>query len=873
MSANFPQSHVCESRWDAPRAGGTFVRRAGLAAATMLLASMAWTSPSWAQPASGGNGGGGGGSGGGGAVATPQAMMGEVVIKLDRFGAGGIARAGDWFGARVTINDATTKQRTVLVRMACQDTDGDTPVYQRELTTNPGTDQPVWLYGRLPYGAGRGTTNVVVSVFEAIEGGGGGSDGDVEGRGGSAFRAGRLLGQLPLAPNSASIADPSNEIMGVFGPRTLGLSGYGTLPDPSLPEAHPYGNEHTELAAGITPADVPDRWMGLAAFNVILWAQGKPEELRGERSRAMREWIERGGHLVIILPQAGQTWTTPASNELYDVMPMVSITRSESEPMKGFRPIFTRPLNPGAIDQFPRTGTVHFFQPLAEAEANQAMRIINGPDGRCVVARRLVGAGAVTLIGIDLNSTAFSQQNQIETDVFWHRILGRRGDFSPATTTTAGGRRDRVTYDEFLGPSINQTGRSAVGVLMGFVVFLLYWIVAGPGGFALLKRKSQHHHAWLFFVATGVGFTGLAWSGASLLRPKRIECKHVTFIDHVYGQPTDRARVWGSVLVPWYGEATLAIGEPGRSNTEPHHSLNALSAWDPEEESSVSAAFPDARSYFVNARSPDVMKFPSRSTVKQFRADWAGGPRWPMPLPINDDGSPGRLQLLRTGGADSATAAVRGTLTHDLPGALTDVTVVVVPRQRIMSASSTGSPPSSAEVYVYDNRSPWKPGEQLDLEQLTAVSAGQATVAGRRFENWIMNLSPRSGAIAGVSTSSPSADIALTGLAFYSMLPPADRSGNGSIPASLRRHSHGWDLGMWMTQPCVIVVARLNDAETPVPLMINGKTFASKGVTVMRWVYPFPDNPPEVSGAGAVPSDGSGDGKDPAKPGPVPPKG
>jgi hypothetical protein len=57
----------------------------------------------------------------------------------------------------------------------------------------------------------------------------------------------------------------------------------------------------------------------------------------------------------------------------------------------------------------------------------EAIRIFDGPEGNCVVARRLVGLGAVDLVGIDLNQ-AFVDRDMLDTDVFWNRVLGRRGE-------------------------------------------------------------------------------------------------------------------------------------------------------------------------------------------------------------------------------------------------------------------------------------------------------------------------------------------------------------------------------------------------------------------------------------------------------------
>ena len=70
-----------------------------------------------------------------------------------------------------------------------------------------------------------------------------------------------------------------------------------------------------------------------------------------------------------------------------------------------------------------------------------------------------------------------------------------------------------------------------------------------------------------------------------------------------------------------------------------------------------------------------------------------------------------------------------------------------------------------------------------------------------------------------------------------------------------RRQLHGWDLGMWFTQPCLIVMGVLEvDAKdatpdgSPVPVFANGKPVPASGKTLVTWIYPFPANPPRYAG-------------------------
>src|SRR5262245_25031235 len=100
-----------------------------------------------------------------------DASAGEIQISCAWFGVGGVVRAGDWVGLRLGIKDTSDRQREVLIRIPLTDPDGDHPLYERSMTTNPGVTQPLWVYLRLPAGF-RQNDLLTVQAFAAVEQGG-----------------------------------------------------------------------------------------------------------------------------------------------------------------------------------------------------------------------------------------------------------------------------------------------------------------------------------------------------------------------------------------------------------------------------------------------------------------------------------------------------------------------------------------------------------------------------------------------------------------------------------------------------------------------------------------------------------------------------
>lgn len=788
---------------------------------------------------------------------TLGTFNGEVQLQLEKFGINNVARPGDWCGLRLKMLDSSAKQRNVILRVMSADSDGDHPVYERSLTLNPGVWQGAWVYTRLPFAIDPGR-DMVASVSEAIE-----DEGSPNG-----VRSGKLLGRIELSAKGSKLITPGLGMFALIGTGRYGLRGYA-LP-PTSEHFGYYTHEAYEMIDGLTPADLPDHYAGLEPIEFIVWANGEPSELRAERATAMRNWIARGGHLVIILPPIGQTWTSDASNELFDLLPAVTIQRREGVDLTDYRPI----LNFDADTPLPtKDAVVHVFTPKADAKTGEAMSILNGPDGACVVSRRLVGLGAVTLVGLDLSRTVFAQGLSIDPQVFWHRVLGKRGEIpntkDPSSLLT-NASRSQYQVDADIAYDIAKTGHSAIGVSLGFIIFGLYWLVAGPLGYAALKKGGHAKHAWVGFLLVGMVFTAIAWGGATLIRPGRIEGSHLTFLDHVYGQDVQRARSWMGLLLPSYGTTRISVGDPeaAKFDSIAGSTANLITPWEPWSDAGRSAwvGFPDARNYTIDARRYDTIDVPTRATVKQFQADWAGGPRWKMPFPVaeikvNENAGPQQPQIT-------------GTLRHDLPAPLSEVVVIHIRQQATPGLAVTSSDPNvkaqrpgemSATGWVYRYQAKWMPGEELDLGVLTLMGGQSRSTLSTYLDGFLPANSMLSFGDNGPPDSGKSISRFYAAALFDHLASIDPKSSSSARDVAAKRTSmHGWSLGRWFTQPCIIVLAQVGDradgssaTELPMPVFVNGEPLKAKGRTILRWIYPLPPEPPRVPKRGDVATDSS----------------
>ncbi len=779
--------------------------------------------------------------------------QGRIQLSVVSFGVGGLARAGDWAGIQIQVLDQGSSGGDVILRLAFRDEDGDETQYDRVITTNPGSLQSFWLYAWIPY---RGADlEYELRAYEAID------TGNTQ-VGQLGFRAGKLLGTQPIY--NPQIQPPTVVLAGVVGNNQLGMDQYGFVVNNRL--ARPYSHELIRTSPGLGVDNLPDRWQGLVSMDTLVWsntetAASSPGRLSPEKARAIRTWVERGGHLVLVLPSSGDPWYSGA-HPLRSILPEIATpTRREGVDLESYRSLLTE----SKTIALPDNAVVYAFEPLDSSASvepdTDAIPVLNAPNGDCVVIRRLIGSGMVTVVGLPLNHGQLRRVGLPEGEAFWHRVLGQRGDIvRPAMMSdndkNAINNRSLVVFDQGVSGEISKTGQAVQGIFFGIVVFALYWLIAGPVGYGLLKAKKLKQHAWVAFIATTGVFTALAWLGATTMRPKTTDITHLSFLEQVHGQATQRSRSWMSVMLPSYGTAVLSLDDPESiSGFGAQESSNLLSPWSsPDTLNALTKGFPDNSGYRVESKNPNAIRVPTRATVKVFMSQWAGDARWSMPTPV---GTPGDLNAPRL---TIDGTVVSGQLVHNLPGPLKDVTVFVLAGEVpvLTPGGNIGRRSLTRTAVLSPNfgTAGWGPQEAIDLESITKISAETRNTRNMNyFESAIRYGVPQS----GLGSSSGSVNDRLIASRFLSQLEPPrfNNSANDTVGDRLaqKKMLHGWDLGKWFTEPTLIIMGVVDipkgDASTdgmPSPMWVNDRPVPASGKTIVTWIYPFEGLPPEFLG-------------------------
>ena len=729
---------------------------------------------------------------------------------------------------------------------------------------------------------------------------------------GAASSAGAKISPESATAGAASSVLPETGLIAVLGAGTLALDPFYNV-DQQI--GRPFASHETTRLARVLAIDqLPDRWYGWQPFEALVWAGDQriePADLSPDQADAIRDYVRRGGHLIVVLPQRGDPWgigmRDNVRTELSDLLPTTA-PQSALLPMSDLLPLTkSNQIGGAAGSQLPRTLPTGMFEvkhfgdaaALVERPENHYQPLIALADGSTLALQRTYGHGHITVVSLDLSAPqlpAIRFPNEIagipQADVFWNRILGRRADAPSSAEVAAIRDADRLNLEGTtlppgrLGRGGLMTGQIAmqqqgtIGLLLAFVLFALYWLVAGPLGYLILKQYKAVQYAWVAFAGCAGLFTAIAWGAVSLLPSVEHEIKHVTYLDHiarpraeqgVRSEPQyQRAVSWFKVYLDAYGTTSIAID--GDANDR-----NQLFSW--AAPGGEEGRFPNVDRYAIDVgRDMSSFDLPSRSTSTQMKAAWQGAlPEAWGGMIRESEALP--VTLVPDSGVGATDWRLRGTLRHDLPAELTNVSLIWVTNNRIdrpayAESTADGMLPwvpaavsgqtLNRTLFVRLSDS-WRPGDDLDLESVFLDRAtGRASPrtyfvesVKRRYtdeyQREIGNLTQRS-----INRSDERNFMEM--LSFFHMLQPPNYlltqpgANEQSLITFARELGREVDLSAWFNRPCLIIMGYLDEVEMPIPLRLGGRerTPSSEGRVMVRWIMPLPLDPKSAFAAGAT---------------------
>lgn len=747
------------------------------------------------------------------APAAVWAQGDEVLLNVEQdfVGLTGVVRPGAWTPMRLTLEHAGSNSRPVICRWLLTDDDGDRVAAERRVTLNPQRTEYVWLYADPSINTVR-TDGWDIQVVDE--------------------QTGRLLAQRRMFPTEQ--IDPRVGAIGVLS--TVGLGGGSGL-GLDLHVNQFTQHEAIKLLRGLSLATLPDRWFGLSMMQAIIWTQGggdpNDSAVTLETQQALREWVRRGGHLVIVMPRIGQPWVDSAMADMLPV-PAERLRRIDDRPP----PFLGSPQNPDprqtSFEVPSITMTVFDVDMMPDVTVLERER-----NGFPVIVAKRYGFGRVTMIGVDLTDPILTDRGLPNgTKTLWNTVFGWQ---APGMTTRAfeleqsqqrispPQSRDPVDLDRGISSRIAMQSTASSALLAAIFVFMVYGVVAGPITYVALRQRGVSHHAWVAFVAVVLLFSVIAWGGAALIRPSKTAIAHFSVLDIDAQTNNVHTHGWLSLFVPKFGRVEVAVDpdQPAARNTLA--SAGLIRGMD-------DAVFLDPQSYEFRSAAPDAVTIPVRSTAKQFELDYFGR------IDVEAEGIEQPWGLV-TGAIEVVESWPEGSLIHHLPGALTDVLVVYSFNDR---------------VWVWKAADEWAPGQTLRVQRPSLAASQRFVIAemvrDARWEGdrqdrrrWIdegflgqqISAGLGAGPTGGFAVSDDLMVRRVWALSFFDTLPPPNyrRTDLALSEATYHRPmSRNFDLTPLLAGNRVILIAQLKDSPLPAPLTVDGDPVQSHGWTVVRWI-------------------------------------
>lgn len=493
-----------------------------------------------------------------------------------------VVRLGQWVPIVVELTAAGSERREVELRCQRSDLDGDHVVYlEPYVLVNPNAVRRVWCYATtLKEEAGR---PLRIEVVDKQDG-------------------------TPLTTLTAPPFEPiSNDTMLILDISTPRVTGLQTINDSAT---HYWGPDwggrryyRPVCVATLAARDLPDRWYGLEAVDVLVWDQPDPDALPSPAQlTALIEWVRNGGQLVVGI---GPAWARIERSALAEIMPL-RCTRPAVAAAK--LPVFLRRYGRTGADNFPRPITVAVGEPTRDALVSLRDEL---PDHRpfALIALRTVGSGRVIATAARLSDLIGAPVREE-----FYRELFDLNRNEPEFNDNEGKRVFLMptALHEPLTAGIQFQRLAGVRVLVAFAFVAGYILVATLGAWTWLRRRQLTHLSWTVFAGLAVVASLLSLGAVGLSRGVTGSVHSISLIDLEAGSADARARVYFGYRSSRRQRAELAL--PGSGN----YLRPLASGLEP------SPTYATPQRYLADVQRAALHQTPLRATVKQFEGFWSG---------------------------------------------------------------------------------------------------------------------------------------------------------------------------------------------------------------------------------------------------------
>ena len=428
-----------------------------------------------------------------------------------------------------------------LLEVIAEDEDGTPTVIRQSVQVAPGGTQRVTAYVR------PGSLN---SDFATLR--------FRDGKSGRAVAPdvviGNVLGSKPPEP----LSQDDYQLLSLGRPAGIDII-------PSLPgynanktnNAVPGGRAREVLVPRLSAIDdlLPGRWYGYDSVDVVVVDTNDKEmlaTLSGNRGEALKQWVQRGGHLVVAV---SSNWQAVNDGLLGEMLPVKLNGQAQVSPFDSLES-FTGGSHQVAFENEP--ARVAKFEEIDARGGKVIASTLSTP----LVVRGAFGFGRVTVIGLDVDAKPFS--GWPDRALFFVKALDLRGSNSSVNPTAPGGRivtnnvsdlatLIRRSLDQFKGVTLIPFGWVA-----GFIV--LYILLIGPGDYFFLKKVLKRMElTWITFPAIVVTVSLLAYYAAYVVKGTDLRVNKIDVVDVDLEAKAARGTSWVNLFSPQNRDYSVAV--------------------------------------------------------------------------------------------------------------------------------------------------------------------------------------------------------------------------------------------------------------------------------------------------------------------------
>ncbi|MBI3912381.1 MAG: hypothetical protein HY320_15790 [Armatimonadetes bacterium] len=423
--------------------------------------------------------------------------------------AGGFYRSGRWIGIRLQITNGGATQRVApsawfpATQMQMPPSSQDSLFLLPERLLPAGGARREWLYAR---GSQQDSLRNLVVRLEAT---------------------GTPANQYPV--NRVVVEHGDWVVLGVGRGAESLMALQGAVlkrnplaylnPPPGPPGPRPGAEERARIA--VTDVDgLPDRWPGLDPVDTIVLTDVSERALSPEQRQALRDWLARGGHLVVTAGPDAARLRTPFFRELLpvEVQETTTLTRVAGLERYARQRGLGGPLV--AIRSRPRPGS----------------RVLAGTEEAPALCQRDFGMGRVTFLAIDPASPPFPRWPGAPS--LWRRLLAdhpREASLPPVYRTLVG---SYVAYTVPLAEALFALPQLDPPNLGFIALFLLgYLICLVPLNQFFLRRWDRREVAWITTPLVVIVFTAGAYVLSYAAKGGQVVVAHAGIVQTRAGSP------------------------------------------------------------------------------------------------------------------------------------------------------------------------------------------------------------------------------------------------------------------------------------------------------------------------------------------------